>query len=79
MRQLPNLADAGALLEELLTGRNDQQTQAQIVERIVQRIIQELVTQNLSSSSSDYLENHALEITCRIRSRELRSRHIMLG
>ncbi len=79
MRQLPNLADAGALLEELLTGRNDQQTQAQTVERIVQRIIQELVTQNLSSSSSDYLENHALEITCRIRSRELRSRHIMLG
>ena len=74
---LSGLKDA---LEFLLVSENtDEGTalKAEVIEDICQNIILELVNQNLTDSSSTYLEKHAYEVQERIEDRRLRAMHIM--
>ena len=73
---LSSLKDA---LEFLLLGENDSVLKEGVIEDICSQVIAELKTQNLTDSSSDYLEDHAFEVQERIISRSLRSMHIMEG
>ena len=43
------------------------------------QVIQELSRQELTDSSSDYLEVHAFEVQERIENRTLRAMHVMEG
>ncbi|MEG1804889.1 MAG: DUF4037 domain-containing protein [Clostridia bacterium] len=77
---LKKFSDITDNLEFLLTSPNDKNTaatKAKIIEEISAKIIEELKIQNLSSSQSDYLENHALSVTSLIKSREISSLHLM--
>ncbi len=79
MRELPRLAELAESLEELLLRETPPEVKAQQVESIAQAVINELTLQELSSSSSDYLEAHAMELMKHIRNREIAALHIMEG
>ena len=82
-RALKNLPQFSAFyddFERLLTAPNTDETvieKQQIVEKISAAIAQELRRLNYSNSESDYLENHALSVTSRIESAEIRALHLM--
>ena len=76
---LPRLAELKTPLEDLLFKEETFEVKRQQIEDIAQIVIGELFLQDLSSSSSDYLEDHALELMKQIRSREIASLHIMEG
>lgn len=76
---LGNLSDS---LEFLLTAENSKDmrvTKSEIVENIAFQVITELKKQNLTSSDSDYLEDHAISVSSRIKDSELRNLHILYG
>ena len=66
-------------LEFLLLGENDSTLKEGVIEDICSQIIAELRAQELTDSSSDYLEDHAFEVQERITSRSIRAMHIMEG
>ncbi len=76
---LPRLAELKTPLEDLLFKEETFEVKRQQIEDIAQIVIGELFLQDLSSSSSDYLEDHALELMKNIRSREIAGLHIMEG
>ena len=66
-------------LETLLCSALSAGDKALIIEKICARAVDILKKRGLSSSSDMYLESHALEITRRIRLREIRELHLMEG
>ena len=79
MERLERLSELKEALEFLLVGENDSKLRQGVVEDICAQVITELRRQNLTDSSSDYLEAHAFEVQERIESHALRSMHIMEG
>ena len=79
MARLERLSELREALEFLLIGENDSALKQGVAEDICAQVITELKRQELTDSSSDYLEAHAFEVQERIESRALRSMHIMEG
>lgn len=79
MERLERLSELKEALEFLLVGENDSTLRQGVVEDICAQVIKELRRQDLTDSSSDYLEAHAFEVQERIESHALRSMHIMEG
>ena len=79
MGELQTLSSLKDALEFLLLGENDSRLKEGVIEDICSQIIAELRTQDLTDSSSDYLEDHAFEVQERIVSRSIRAMHIMEG
>ena len=79
MEKLERLSELKEALEFLLVGENDSTLRQGVVEDICAQVIKELRRQDLTDSSSDYLEAHAFEVQERIESHALRSMHIMEG
>lgn len=77
MRNLPNLSFFAGELEDLFA--SGESGRAEMIEKISSEIIDELKRRNLTSSSSDYLEDHAISVQSRIASNEIRSLHLMEG
>ncbi len=76
---LGNLSDS---LEFLLTAENSREmrvTKSEIVENIAFQVINELKKQNLTSSNSDFLEDHAVSVSSRIKDSGIRNLHILYG
>ena len=68
------------LLSELkipLSGILERRDIVQNIERVSLSVINELKRQDLSTSNSDYLEDHAFEVMDRIENRYLKSLHVM--
>ena len=79
MGQLERLSELKDALEFLLVGENDSTLKEGVIEDICAQVIQELSRQELTDSSSDYLEAHAFEVQERIENRTLRAMHVMEG
>ena len=79
MGQLERLSELKDALEFLLVGENDSTLKEGVIEDICAQVIQELWRQELTDSSSDYLEAHAFEVQERIENRTLRAMHVMEG
>ena len=79
MGRLERLSELKDALEFLLVGENDSTLKEGVVEDICAQIIQDLSRQELTDSSSDYLEAHAFEVQERIENRTLRAMHVMEG
>ena len=79
MTELNTLSSLKDALEFLLLGENDSKLKAGVIEDICSSVISELRAQELTDSSSDYLEDHAFEVQERITSRSIRAMHIMEG
>ncbi len=80
LKKLPLFAAFYNDFERLLTTPNSGEAveeKQRTVEKISASLIQELRRQNYSDSESDYLENHALSVTSRIGSAEIRALHLM--
>ncbi len=77
MRQLPENGGIPEMLEELLMPTGDDQQKAECIESVCRWFADALRQENLTSCDGNYLEPHAFEIMHRIRSREIRSLHIM--
>jgi hypothetical protein len=80
MRQLDGYSDIADKLEFLLTREAPEMEKCKIISDICSRMVKELKAQGVISGTLDnYLENIAIEITSQIRSRDIRSLHIMEG
>ena len=79
MEDLEKLSALKDALEFLLIGENDSILKEGVIEDVSAQIIDELHVQNLSGSSSPYLETHAFEVQSRISSQRLRAMHLMEG
>ena len=79
LRELPILGHCAAPLQELLCENMPAAERAELIEEIAGWIINVLDEDGLSYSTSDYLENHAVEITQHIKNREIRAMHLMEG
>lgn len=79
MSKLPRLSELKEPLEKLLLQSNLYPEKARLIEDIAQVLIGELILQDLSTSTSDYLEHHAFELMKQIRSREIAALHILEG
>ena len=79
MTELDTLSSLKDALEFLLLGENDSKLKAGVIEDICSSVISELRAQELTDSSSDYLEDHAFEVQERITSPSIRAMHIMEG
>ena len=66
-------------LEKLLCAPISEDEKKSLIENICVSVADILKKRGLSDSSDDYLESHAVEITRRIRSQEIRELHIMEG
>lgn len=75
LRELPLLGELALELDRL----PESQDKNSIIEKICYHAAQELRNEGLSSTASDYLENHAFEVMSNIRNREIRALHIMDG
>ena len=75
MRELPVLGSLGRDLENLFSADNKEQ----LIEKISSFIIAELKNQGLSELDDDYLEPHGFAMMSKIKSREIRTLHIMEG
>lgn len=79
-RQLPRCTDAVLRLETLLvTGEDHHEQNVRDIEFISAAVIDELHKQNLSNSTSDYLEPHALAVSAQIQNPELSALHLLEG
>ena len=79
MAELDKLSSLKDALEFLLLGENDSRLKEGVIEDICASVIAEMRVQELTDSSSDYLEDHAFEAQERITSRSIRAMHIMEG
>lgn len=79
MAELDKLSSLKDALEFLLLGENDSRLKEGVIEDICASVIAEMRAQELTDSSSDYLEDHAFEAQERITSRSIRAMHIMEG
>ena len=79
MAELDKLSSLKDALEFLLLGENDSRLKEGVIEDISASVIAEMRAQELTDSSSDYLEDHAFEAQERITSRSIRAMHIMEG
>ena len=79
MAELDKLSSLKDALEFLLPGENDSRLKEGVIEDICASVIAEMRVQELTDSSSDYLEDHAFEAQERITSRSIRAMHIMEG
>jgi hypothetical protein len=79
MSKLPRLSELKEPLEKLLLQSDPYPEKARLIEDIAQVLIGELILQDLSASTSDYLEHHAFELMKQIRSREISALHILEG
>ena len=79
MAELDKLSSLKDALEFLLLGENDSKLKDGVIEDICASVIAEMRVQELTDSSSDYLEDHAFEAQERITSRSIRAMHIMEG
>ena len=79
MAELDKLSSLKDALEFLLLGENDSKLKEGVIEDICASVIAEMRVQELTDSSSDYLEDHAFEAQERITSRSIRAMHIMEG
>ena len=79
MEELDKLSSLKDALEFLLLGENDSRLKEGVIEDICASVIAEMRVQELTDSSSDYLEDHAFEAQERITSRSIRAMHIMEG
>ena len=80
MRQLDGYGDIADKLEFLLTREAPEMDKCKIISDICSRMVKELNAQGIISGTCDnYLESVAVEITSQIRSRDIRSLHIMEG
>ncbi len=79
MAELDKLSSLKDALEFLLLGENDSRLREGVIEDICASVIAEMRVQELTDSSSDYLEDHAFEAQERITSRSIRAMHIMEG
>lgn len=79
MAELDKLSSLKDALEFLLLGENDSRLKEGVIEDICASVIAEMQVQELTDSSSDYLEDHAFEAQERITSRSIRAMHIMEG
>ena len=79
MAELEILSSLKDALEFLLLGENDSKLKEGVIEDICSSVIAQLRAQELTDSSSDYLEDHAFEVQERITSRSIRAMHIMEG
>ena len=79
MAELDRLSSLKDALEFLLLGENDSMLKEGVIEDICASVITEMRAQELTDSSSDYLEDHAFEAQERITSRSIRAMHIMEG
>lgn len=79
LRDLPVLGHCAQSLQELLCGNIPAAERAEIIEETAGWIINVLDEEGISYSTSDYLENHAIEITKQIKNREIRAMHLMEG
>ena len=79
LRELPLLGHCATTLQELLCENAPAAERAGLIEEIAGWIINVLDEQGISYSSSDYLENHAIEITKRIKNQEIQTLHLMEG
>lgn len=80
LSKLLKLRDMSIEFEFLLTKDNSEKNEnikIQTIEKVTSMIIEELKNQNLSQSASDYLENHAISVATQIKSREIKSLHLM--
>ncbi|MBQ8758274.1 MAG: DUF4037 domain-containing protein [Clostridia bacterium] len=76
---LGNLSDS---LEFLLTADNDEHTRfikSEIIEDVSAKVAEELKKKGLSSSDSDYLEEHAVSIASGISDVNIRNLHLLSG
>ena len=79
MTELDTLSSLKDALEFLLLGENDSKLKEGVIEDICSSVISELRAQDLTDTSSDYMEDHAFEVQERITSRSIRAMHIMEG
>lgn len=80
MRKLDGYSGIADKLEFLLTREAPEMEKCKIISDICSRMVKELKAQGVISGTDDnYLENIAIEITSQIRSRDIRSLHIMEG
>lgn len=83
LRALKTLPLGGAETAEKLTGLLceplSDETRIELIEKICMETAAILRAKGLSSANDSFLEAHALEITSRIHSREIRSLHLMDG
>lgn len=79
MKDLPRLSFAAEKLNLLLAGNLPDKSSVELIESIAQDVIKELALQGISDSREDFLEDHALSVMSHIRSRELKTMHIMEG
>lgn len=80
--ELELCSDLSPSLEFLLTADNEKSTcvtKAEIIEAVCMRFATELKNIGLSTSESTYLEDHAREITAKIKDNSIRQLHIMTG
>lgn len=78
LRELPRLGELADSITALLCS-TDEAACRELIEEISGAVADELRRQNLSDSTSDYLEPHAYSIFKKIEDRYLRSLHIMDG
>ncbi len=82
MSKLENLGNLSSSLEFLLTFDNNENTyslKADIIEDICRSVAEYMKKENLSDSDSDYLEDHAVSATRRIKDVNIRNLHLMSG
>ena len=80
MKSLPFFSQTADTLEFLITTPNKNEyinKKKHEIEKLCAEIACELIKQEVSSSQSDYLENHALSVNDKIQNRSLRSLHLM--
>ena len=79
MEDLPKLSELKEALEFLLLEQADATLKQGVVEDLCARVINELHLQELSDSTSSYLEPHAFSVQEHIISQSLRAMHILEG
>ena len=79
MRQLPLLGSLADTLEFLIDSNGSDELKQELIEDTAAAISRELNRQGLSTLDGCELENHAFELMKQIRSREIRSLHILEG
>ena len=79
MKSLPVCGETAEELTDLLCTPMSDGARIGMIEKICGKTAGILTAKGWCSTTDEYLENHALEITDRIRSREIRSLHLMDG
>lgn len=75
MRELPVLGNIADEIDELFAAQDKEP----VIENICFQVISELRNQGLTELDATYLEPHAFELMKKIRSREIKSLHVMEG